>query len=107
MKKPVKPDVSPEQTGEMPMSQLDPKDQKEGYVPFIVHKGAHRILMYIQEGMPLFAGYDAALDIAVHLREVYRTQVQKALDEQNKAAAQDTQMATATQDTAQQGRDAA
>lgn len=68
--------------------QLDPKDQKEGYVPFIVNKGTHRILMYIQEGMPLFAAYDAALDITVHIREVYRAHVQKAINDQQQADAQ-------------------
>ncbi len=67
--------------------QIDPKDLKEGYVPFIVHKGPHRILMYMELGMPLFAGYDAALDIAMHVRDVYRAQVQKALEEQNAAVA--------------------
>ena len=63
-------------------SQIDPQDQKDGYVPFIVSKGNHRILMYIQEGTPLYAAYDAALDITVHIREVYRQQVQKAMEEQ-------------------------
>ena len=72
-------------------TQIDPKDLKEGYVPFIVQKGTQRILMYIETGMPLFAAYDAALDIAVHIRDVYRTQVQKALDEQDKSAT-DTQI---------------
>lgn len=65
--------------------QIDPQDQKEGYVPFIVHKGNHRILMYVQEGMPIFAAFDAALDITVHIREVYRAQVNKAIAEQAKS----------------------
>jgi len=68
------------------VNQMDPKDIKEGYVPFIVHKGTHRICMYIQEGMPLFAAYDAAFDIAVHIRGIYREQVERALAEQNEAA---------------------
>jgi hypothetical protein len=38
--------------------------------------------------MPLFAAYDAALDIAMHIRDVYRNQVEKALQEQNKAQAE-------------------
>lgn len=64
--------------------QMDPKDMKDGYVPFIVHKGEHKILVYIQEGMPLYAAFDGALDIAVHIREIYREQVQKALNESEK-----------------------
>lgn len=63
-------------------AQIDQADQKDGYVPFIVNKGNHRILVYIQEGTPLFAAYDAALDITVHIREVYRQQVQRAMEEQ-------------------------
>ncbi len=90
-----------------PSNQFDPKDQKEGYVPFIVYKGTHRILMYIQEGMPLFAGYDAALDIAMHIRDIYRTQVQKAMDEQNKAAAHDTKIDPITPDSAQRSSEEA
>jgi hypothetical protein len=70
------------------LTQMDPKDVKEGYVPFIVQKGNHRILMYIELGMPLFAAYDAALDIAVHIRDLYRQQIEKAIAEQNEAAKQ-------------------
>lgn len=67
---------------------IDQKDEKDGYVPFIVYKGNHRILMYIEVGMPLFSAYDAAFDITVHIRNVYKQQVEKALAEQNNPVAE-------------------
>ncbi|MDX1532862.1 MAG: hypothetical protein R3230_01495 [Nitrosopumilaceae archaeon] len=58
--------------------------KKEGYAHLVVTKNDKKMLVYIQKDMPLNVAFDAAFDVSVHLREVYKDQLKKAMEENSK-----------------------
>ncbi len=60
--------------------------EKEGYAYLVVEKDGKKFIVYIEKNMPLNVAFDAALDVSIHLREVYKKQIEKMIKAKEKSA---------------------